>query len=184
MNLPLITAYLQVNVPPDQCVRIVTPARPPQFAAQWEVSASCMRRLHGGHGRRNEKRALGELQIINNQLSCCSNSRIKPGRRAGVGVLQPSAWFPAATSLSSPQGTWGCRGHVVQGSVGAWVMPAGLGERPPAPRRCLLLLVRSRNLAGVVQPVPAPGPTGRKSLPACGGDSLAERAPPALLQIS
>lgn len=69
----------------------------------------------------------------------------------------------------------------------------GCPPRPgalPALGRChrlrgaLAVVGAGQELGRGAQPVPASGPTGRKSLPACGGDSLAERAPPALLQIS
>lgn len=63
--------------------------------------------------------------------------------------------------------------------------PAMPGVRPAPPAPGALVVVGPlQELGRGAQPVPAPGPTGRKSLPACGGDSLAERAPPALLQIS
>lgn len=48
----------------------------------------------------------------------------------------------------------------------------------------LVVVGPAQELGRGVQAVSAPGPTGRKSLPACGGDSLAEKAPPTLLPIS
>lgn len=123
------------------------------------------RSLPRGQGRRGEKGAPGEPQIINNHFSCCRNSGIKPGRTVGA-EEGPHKRVPGLrggrTGVSPARGR--CRGsgrrrrlQGAPGVVGTWQGP---------------------------RPVPASGPTGRKSLPACGGDSLAERAPPAVPQIS
>lgn len=115
----------------------VTPARPPQFAAQWEVSASCKKAaclLPWGQGRRGGKGAPGELQIINNHFSCCSNSRIEPGRtgRAG-GTYNRVPGFRRPPGSPVP-GAHGAAGHKCPprsaGDAG------GSGRAPPAPRRC------------------------------------------------
>lgn len=71
------------------------------------------------------------------------------------------------------------------GSMGVCMGDAGRARRVAAGSTALLVVVGpAQELGRGVQPVPASGPTGRKSLPACGGDSLAEKTPPTLLQIS
>lgn len=148
----------------------VTPARPPQFAAQREVSASCKKAaclIPWGQGRRGGKGAPGELQIINNHFSCCSNSRIEPartGRAGGGGGLQPSAWISAAAGLPCPRGARGRRTQVspaVRGRCrGVWASAAGSTA-------LLLLLVRCRNLAGARSRSPLRVPqAGKVSQPA------------------
>lgn len=163
---------------PSQATKICSPVGSICLLKEKAVS------FHVGQRRKDAKRARGELQIINNFLSCCSNSGIQLGRRVRAGGLQPSTWFSAAAWLSCPQGTWGHRGHglhKVRGGTGF----GGRTGRVAAGSTALLVVVGlAQELGRGMQPVPPLGPRGRKSLPACGGDSLAERAPPALLQIS
>lgn len=101
-----------------------------------------------------------------------------------MGGLQPSACFPAATWLPSPQGVRCRRGRGVHGVRGGAGDAGGAGQAATGSTALLVVVGPEQELGRGAQPVPAPGPTGRKSLPACGGDSLAERAPPAPLQIS
>lgn len=98
--------------------------------------------------------------------------------------LEPSIWFPEAAWLPYPQGTRGRRGHGVHGVRGGAGDAGGAGRAAAGCAALLVVVGPAQELGRGAQPVPIPGPTGRKSLPACGGDSLAEKAPPALLQIS
>lgn len=98
--------------------------------------------------------------------------------------LQPSTWFAAAAWLPYPQGMRGRRGHGVHGVRGGAGDAGGAGRAAAGSAALLVVVGPAQELGRGAQPVPIPGPTGRKSLPACGGDSLAEKAPPALLQIS
>lgn len=156
------------------------------------------RSLPRGQGRRGEKGAPGEPQIINNHFSCCRNSGIKPGRTVGA-EEGPHKRVPVPGLRGGGTGVSPVRGGQDRSVPGPWgagqKCPRSEGGRTgvsPARGRCRGSGRRRRlqGAPGVVgtwqgpRPVPASGPTGRKSLPACGGDSLAERAPPAVPQIS
>lgn len=85
---------------------------------------------------------------------------------------------PPSPGHAVPQG----RGvHGVRGGDGD---AGGAGRAATGSAALLVVVGPAQELGRDVKLVPAPGPTGRKSLPACGGDSLAERALPAPLQIS
>jgi len=89
---------------------------------------------------------------------------------------------PPRSPLPRAWGAGGSRG--VRGVHGAMSDAGGAGRAAAGSLALLVVVGPAQELGRGAQPVPAPGPTGRKSLPACGGDSLAERAPPAPLQIS
>lgn len=86
------------------------------------------RSLPRGQGRRGEKGAPGEPQIINNHFSCCRNSGIKPGRTVGA-EEGPHKRVPVPGLRGGGTGVSPVRGGQDRSVPG----PRGAGQECPRP---------------------------------------------------